>query len=67
MIPVGQDKISICKAGTDLTLQLHEEIKFHTGKVGSFPPGICLDLCTFYFNFSLQACQFMKTHRFTKS
>ena len=53
MIPVGQDKISICKAGTDLTLQLHEEIKFHTGKVGSFPPGICLDLYIFYFNFSL--------------
>ena len=36
LIPVCQDKISIRSAGTDFTLRLHVEIKFHPGKVEQF-------------------------------
>ena len=34
MIPVCWDEISTRHAGTDFTNRLHEEIKFHLGKVG---------------------------------
>ena len=36
MIPVCRDEISPRPAGTDLTLQLHVEIKFRPGKAGQF-------------------------------
>ena len=52
MIPVYRDEISTRPVGTDFILRLHGEIKFHYGKSDSFTPGICLDLHTFYFNFS---------------
>ena len=50
MIPVCQDKISTYPAGTDFTLRLHGEIKFHPGKVEQFSTWY---LHKFYFNFSL--------------
>ena len=34
MLPVCQDEISTCQAGTDFTLQLHAEIKFRPCKEG---------------------------------
>ena len=51
MIPVCRDEISARLAGTDFTLQLHGETKFHPDKAVRFPPGICLDLYTFYLSF----------------
>ena len=36
MIPNCRDEISIRPAGTDLTLRLQKEIKFHLGKEGQF-------------------------------
>ena len=33
MIPVGRDEVSSRPAGTDFTLRLHGEIKFHPSKV----------------------------------
>ena len=34
MIPFCQDEISTLPAGTDFTLGLHDDIKFHRGKAG---------------------------------
>ena len=34
MMVFCRDEISACPAGTDFTLQLHGEIKFHHGKTG---------------------------------
>ena len=34
MIPFCQDEISTLPAGTDFTLGLHDDIKFHLGKAG---------------------------------
>ena len=36
MSQVCQDEISTRPAGTDFTIQLHEEIKFHLSKAGQF-------------------------------
>ena len=36
MIPVCQDEILTHPVGTNFTLQLHVEIKFHSGKAGQF-------------------------------
>ena len=36
MIPVSLDEISTSSVGTDFTLRLHGEIKFHPGKAGQF-------------------------------
>ena len=36
MTPVCRDEISTRPGGTDFTLQLNGEIKFHSGKAGQF-------------------------------
>ena len=39
------------------------KLNFIQASRDNVPPGICLDLYTFYFSFSLRVCQFTETHQ----
>ena len=53
MLPVFRDEILTRPIGADFTLQIHGKSNCVPARRDSFPPGICLDLYTFPFNFSL--------------
>ena len=51
MNPVCRYEVSPRPVGTDLTLQLHVEIKFCPGKVGQFPTWHLLRFVSIFFEF----------------
>ena len=51
MIPVCRNEISTRAAGTDFTLRLHGEIKFHSGKAGQFSTWYLFKYVYIFFKF----------------
>ena len=66
MIPVCRDEISPRPAGTDLTLQLHVEIKFRPSKARQFSTWhlLIFECNVFEFFFVTMSVYELKTHNF---